>query len=437
MTKRAIVLGGGGSRGPYQIGVWGALRELDIDYSIVTGSSVGALNGALMVQGDYQVAKRLWESLTTADVITEASVLDAADPARTMRAMLRAAVEHGGLDISPLEERVYAAIDEEKIRQSPIEYGLITTRYPMLKPIQLLKDEIPPGDLANYLLASSAWFPFFKRRTIDGADYIDGAYADNLPAELAARCGATEILAVDLQGTGIVHTFRRNIPVRHIRSHWRLGDMLVFDPATSRRNIQLGYQDALKVYGRLEGSAYAFPLGDTRKNVVLLRRALADIHRRTGVTLFKERERMPKIQDMLRYRSSDHRFLRQRAPGFTLGQAVTTAAEITGELLQLPPDRIWRLRSFNKRMLEQAAGLRHPLADSPEPGLFYSADKPSGRLSRRSRAVLFHLLDGLRKAYRAKIKPDDTFFGLATVSPIEFVAANYLLALELHYTGYV
>ncbi|WP_324826073.1 patatin-like phospholipase family protein, partial [Helicobacter equorum] len=30
--KRAIVLGGGGSKGAYQIGAWKALRELGIEY---------------------------------------------------------------------------------------------------------------------------------------------------------------------------------------------------------------------------------------------------------------------------------------------------------------------------------------------------------------------------------------------------------------------
>ena len=47
--KRAIVLSGGGAKGAYQIGVWKALRKLKLNYSIVTGTSVGALNGAFFV----------------------------------------------------------------------------------------------------------------------------------------------------------------------------------------------------------------------------------------------------------------------------------------------------------------------------------------------------------------------------------------------------
>lgn len=30
MGKKAVVLGGGGSRGSYQVGVWKALRELEL-----------------------------------------------------------------------------------------------------------------------------------------------------------------------------------------------------------------------------------------------------------------------------------------------------------------------------------------------------------------------------------------------------------------------
>lgn len=69
MGKKAVVLGGGGSRGSYQVGVWKALRELDFDYKIVTGTSVGALNGALMVQNDYELAQKMWQKLKTRDVM--------------------------------------------------------------------------------------------------------------------------------------------------------------------------------------------------------------------------------------------------------------------------------------------------------------------------------------------------------------------------------
>ena len=44
---RALVLAGGGARGSYQVGVWRALTELGWRPQIITGTSVGSLNGAM------------------------------------------------------------------------------------------------------------------------------------------------------------------------------------------------------------------------------------------------------------------------------------------------------------------------------------------------------------------------------------------------------
>jgi len=62
--KRALVLAGGGARGAYELGAWKALSELHIDFQIVTGTSIGAVNGALLVQGDLQLAEKLWHQIT-------------------------------------------------------------------------------------------------------------------------------------------------------------------------------------------------------------------------------------------------------------------------------------------------------------------------------------------------------------------------------------
>ena len=60
--KRALVLSGGGGRGAYQIGVWKDLSELN-DFDIVAGTSVGSLNGALIVQDSYKLAESLWQNI--------------------------------------------------------------------------------------------------------------------------------------------------------------------------------------------------------------------------------------------------------------------------------------------------------------------------------------------------------------------------------------
>ena len=256
-NRRGLVLAGGGARGSYQIGVWRALEELGWRAGIVTGTSVGCLNGALYVLGQYEMARDMWLSIRSGDVMTlpaPGSGLGGLGEA------VRQFVAEGGLDVSPLEQIVSLVLDEKELRASPIRFGLVTVEKKGLKPRELSLEEIPQGKLRDYLLASSACFPALRARTIDGVEYLDGGYADNMPAGLAARLGAEELVCVDLEGVGITKPNRTGLPTLVIRSHWELGDILRFDPAVARRNMAIGYFDAMRAFGRLRGDAYAIAL---------------------------------------------------------------------------------------------------------------------------------------------------------------------------------
>ena len=65
----AIALEGGGAKGGYEIGVWKALDEAGVKYNAVAGTSVGALNGALMVMRDLPRAIDAWSSIHMSKVI--------------------------------------------------------------------------------------------------------------------------------------------------------------------------------------------------------------------------------------------------------------------------------------------------------------------------------------------------------------------------------
>lgn len=69
--KRALVLAGGGSKGAYEVGFIKALDELNIDFSIVTGTSIGALNGCLLAQGDKESLENLWKTLDVTQVFKD------------------------------------------------------------------------------------------------------------------------------------------------------------------------------------------------------------------------------------------------------------------------------------------------------------------------------------------------------------------------------
>ncbi len=251
---RALVLAGGGARGSYQVGVWRALTELGWNPQIITGTSVGSLNGAMFALDLYETARDMWTSIRSQDVM---ELPEETRNLTELHQFLRDVVRAGGMDVTPLEEIVERVLDEDALRASPIRFGLVTVEKRGLKPRELPLEEIPKGKVKDYLLASAACFPALRAKQIDGVQFLDGGYRDNMPTGLAQKMGAEELVCVDLEGVGITLPNRTGLPTTMVRSYWELGDILHFDPDTARRNIELGYYDTLRAFGRLRGCAYA------------------------------------------------------------------------------------------------------------------------------------------------------------------------------------
>ena len=60
----AIVLSGGGAKGAYEMGVWKALKKLKIRYQIITGTSIGPLNGMMILQNHFYKCLRMWKNIS-------------------------------------------------------------------------------------------------------------------------------------------------------------------------------------------------------------------------------------------------------------------------------------------------------------------------------------------------------------------------------------
>ena len=255
---KALVLAGGGARGSYQVGVWRALTELGWRPQIITGTSVGSLNGAMFALDLYETARDMWMSIRSQDVMELPE--ENADLSE-LHAFLREVVRDGGMDVTPLEEIVERVLDEDALRASPIRFGLVTVEKRGLKPRELTLEDIPAGKVKDYLLASAACFPALRAKQIDGVQFLDGGYRDNMPTALAQKMGAEELVCVDLEGVGITLPNRTGLPTTMIRSYWELGDILHFDPDTAKRNMELGYYDTLRAFGRIRGCAYAVDSG--------------------------------------------------------------------------------------------------------------------------------------------------------------------------------
>ncbi len=261
---RAIVLAGGGSKGAYEIGVWKALRKLHISYDIVTGTSVGALNAAFLVQKDYLKALSLWYNLNSSVVYDSSmEIKENKDFVKYAKKI----ISDGGLNIDNLEKTIEKYINIKKIYNSKIDMGIVTVKFPSLKPVELVKKDIPPEKLKDYLLASASCFPAFPVKEIDGESFIDGGMYDNLPINLAISMGATEVIAVDLEAIGIKRRVKnKSIPVKIISPKVDTGSFLVFDKVSARRAIRLGYNDAMKAYEKLDGNIFTFKKGVLKYN---------------------------------------------------------------------------------------------------------------------------------------------------------------------------
>ena len=64
----AVALEGGGAKGAFHIGAVQACLEAGLRPDVVAGTSIGALNAAMIAQGDFEQAKAFWNEVSAGDV---------------------------------------------------------------------------------------------------------------------------------------------------------------------------------------------------------------------------------------------------------------------------------------------------------------------------------------------------------------------------------
>lgn len=350
---KALVLSGGGSKGSYQIGVWKALRELNIKYDIITGTSVGALNGAIMVQNEYRKAINIWKKINLKVLFGE-DAIESTNNFEIYKMYSKHFLKYGGMDVKDLEDLIEHSLNPKKFYSSKINYGLTTYNLTNKKPTEIQKKDIDQDLLADYLMASSSCFPAFKKKDIEGEKHIDGGYHDNLPINLAIDMGATEIIAVDLSAPGLKKTPKEKIKITYIKPRNKLTNFLNFYEKGTENNMKFGYNDTMKVFGRLEGNKFTF-----RKN-----------HLERNRTLYQETY-LHIINKILKYKKIIKTF--EELINVDINIDDETKDEIIGKLLlriieslaksfNLDETKIYTYRSFNKAIRRKLkAYLKHEI----------------------------------------------------------------------------
>lgn len=259
-----LVLEGGGAKGAFQVGAYRALKELGIQINGVVGTSIGALNGALIAQQDEDKAYEVWKQISPSrlfnlsekqfEKLVKLKISSSEIP--FFLGKITEVVKNKGLDVSLIKDILNELIDEQKLRSSPIDFGLVTYSLTTMKPFELFIQEIPKGQLIDYLMASAS-FPIFKLEKLDGNLFIDGGVFDNMPINLLIKKGYRDIIAIRTFGLGVYKKISdSSVNVTYINPSEDLGGTLDFDPARAKKNINLGYFDTMKLYKKLSGKRY-------------------------------------------------------------------------------------------------------------------------------------------------------------------------------------
>ncbi len=208
LTKEyGLVLDGGGARGAYQIGAWKALREAGVKIAAVAGTSVGALNGALICMDDAEKAEKIWSEMQFSRVMSVddewmKQLFQGEQKLGDILTELRKILRDGGVDVGPLRKLIHENVDEEKIRKCGKEFCMVTFSLSDMKELELSISDIPEGRLEDFLLASAYLLGFKNEPMEDGKRYIDGGVVNNVPADVLVKRGYTDLIEIRIYGPG-------------------------------------------------------------------------------------------------------------------------------------------------------------------------------------------------------------------------------------------
>ena len=229
-----LVLAGGGTKGAYEVGAWKALQELGVDITAIVGTSIGAINGALFLQNDFDKVMELYDNIKFEDLVkiseenkmSEGSIFSAANILKFTKEFAK----NKGLENTPMRELMDKYIDVDKV----------------------------------YNILASACFPIFKPQQIGDKKYLDGGVVDNVPVNMLLNKGYKDIIVIDISNAGIKRKLINNQDayIKIIKPSEELGGPFDFDKARIKKNIKMGYLDTMKSFNKLQGHYYYFDTKD-------------------------------------------------------------------------------------------------------------------------------------------------------------------------------
>lgn len=185
LGKLGVSLVGGGAKGIVQGGMIQALLDRSIQYDNLYGVSVGALNGTLLHQGDFNKMYSLWMSIKSSDVYKF-------EPWNLYRLLNSS---HGVYNSTPLGKMIENLVDFNKLKSNPKSFTINCTdsvrkvNWPMS--VSDFEDAV---DYKTFLRASASPPIFFDFVNVRGTPCCDGGLVSNFNIHTAVKDGCDTVL---------------------------------------------------------------------------------------------------------------------------------------------------------------------------------------------------------------------------------------------------
>ena len=260
-----LVLGGGGSKGCYHVGVWQAMNEEGIHFDAISGTSIGALVGIFYTTDALDLITDFVFSMQPGNIASDLPILPMTlkEKVKGTKTILNFIIRYfdSKMDITPLRTHFRMMFDYEAFKNSPIRYACMSYNDTKKEPHPFFKGEITAENAEDIVMASAACYPAFPKVVIEGEEYVDGMYADNVPIELLKTIlpNADWTVVVDLHDPGEVAPPALTPDMFYIQPLLQPGNPLDFSTEHAEALYSQGYLETKKYLGKYAGYLYTFP----------------------------------------------------------------------------------------------------------------------------------------------------------------------------------
>jgi NTE family protein len=184
----AFVLGGGGVLGANEVGMLRALLEAGIVPDMILGTSIGALNGAVLASDPSTASvERLTELWTSAD---EAGVFSGGMLSRLSTLAKTRTHAHPN---EPLRAMLERALPVETIEELAVPFQCVAASIE-----RAAEHWFTEGSIVDAVLASSAVPGLLPPVELDGENFFDGGLVNSIPVDRAVALGAATIFVLQV-----------------------------------------------------------------------------------------------------------------------------------------------------------------------------------------------------------------------------------------------